>query len=224
MARAKYLFVCLCVCTFYFGCAVQSQTEIEKPKTEVVKPEVFPSQSNTDAVKSRPKYGCRCHSKSAPTRAMHDAVKNHDCFMCHKRGEKLRRKGGIPKETHEAFLKQRLTDPRCIQCHGEGVTQAKKSDEAKNPMVLSGSTYCPKCKIRGEKDWTMCPKCGGPLIDLYKIMRHSALNPDHKICRQCHFMDDELQSTHIENVGGEFDTTLDCLECHEGHNECGRCH
>jgi nitrate/TMAO reductase-like tetraheme cytochrome c subunit len=55
-------------------------------------------------------------------------------------------------------------------------------------------------------------------------MRHSALNPDHKTCRKCHFMDSELQGSHIENIQNDFSPEQDCLECHEGHNECGRCH
>jgi len=224
MVRAKYLFVCLVVGGICFSCAAQSPTDIVKPKSDPDELKAVSLPPETATQKSQPKYACRCHSKSAPTRAMHEAVKNHDCFMCHKRGEKLRRKGGIPKETHEAFLKQRLTDLRCVKCHGEETMEVPKPDEKKHSMGLSGSTYCPKCKIRGEKDWKMCPKCGGALIDLYKLMRHSALNPDQKICRQCHFMEGELQSMHIENVGDKFDTAQDCLECHEGHNECGRCH
>jgi len=117
-----------------------------------------------------------------------------------------------------------LTDPRCIRCHGEESVQAPKEIHPRKPVVLSGSTYCPKCKIRGDKDWKVCPKCGGPLIDLYKLMRHSAVNPDHRICRQCHFMEGDLQKTHIANVGDEFASEQDCLECHEGHNECSGCH
>jgi hypothetical protein len=101
---------------------------------------------------------------------MHDAVKNQDCFDCHIRGEKLRQKGGIPKEKHEAFLKQRLADPRCTRCHGKKKSEVSKEGEAKHPVPLSGRTFCPKCQVIGDKDWKMCPKCGGPLIDLDRIM------------------------------------------------------
>jgi RecJ-like exonuclease len=169
MLRARHLFVCLVLGAFYFASPAQSQTDVVKPKADAEKPKAVSVKQEIDANQSPTKYVCRCHSKSAPTRAMHEAVKNHDCFMCHKRGEKLRRKGGIPKETHEAFLKQRLTDPRCIQCHGKGTVVVPKPEDEKNPMVLSGSTYCPKCKIRGEKYWKMCPKCGGPSLIYTKL-------------------------------------------------------
>ena len=177
------------------------------------------------AVDSQAKFQCiECHSKRPGARAMHKALRGRDCFTCHVRGEKLRQKGGIPQEKHDAFLKQRLTDPRCTECHGKKEIEVVKEELAKKPVTLSGSTYCPKCEVKGDKDWKMCPKCGGPLIDLHKLMRHSAVNPDHRMCRQCHFMEGELEGLHMAKVGGDFATEQDCLECHEGHNECGGCH
>ena len=177
------------------------------------------------AVPSPAEFSCvKCHSKRPGALAMHEAVKGRDCFTCHVRGEKLRQKGGIPPEKHEAFLKQRLEDPRCTGCHHEKNPEAVKQEPAKKPMAFSGSTYCPKCKIKGGNDWRMCPKCGGSLIDLDKTMRESALNHSHKICRQCHIMEGTLLNNHIEKSGEEFDGMEDCLECHKGHSECGECH
>ena len=171
------------------------------------------------------KHRCiKCHSKRPGARAMHEALKGQDCFDCHVRGEKLRQKGGIPKEKHEAFLKQRLADPRCIRCHGKKKSEAFDEGQAKHAVPLSGRTFCPKCQIIGDKDWTMCPKCGGPLIELDRIMRLSAIHPDQTLCRKCHFMEGVLQNAHIESVDQEFRPEQDCLECHEGHSECAGCH
>jgi len=166
----------------------------------------------------------KCHSKSPEVRAMHEALKGQDCFTCHVRGEKLRQKGGIPKEKHEAFLKQRLTDLRCTRCHGEKNVKKSHGDLGEHSTALSGSTYCPKCQIKGGKDWKMCPKCGGPLLDSDRMMRQSALNPDDELCRKCHLMEGKLENAHIQNAGDEFSAKSDCLECHDGHKACSGCH
>lgn len=166
----------------------------------------------------------KCHSKNPKVVAMHEALKGRDCFNCHVRGEKLRQKGGIPKEKHEAFMKQRLTDLRCIKCHGEKNIKKDHRELGNHATPLSGTSYCPKCQIKGGKDWKMCPKCGGPLLDLDRIMRQSALSSNDELCRRCHFMEGELENTHLINVGEEFSSTNDCLECHEGHKECSGCH
>jgi hypothetical protein len=121
-------------------------------------------------------------------------------------------------------LKQRLADPRCTRCHGKKTSEASQKGQAKHPVALSGSTFCPKCQIKGAKDWNMCPKCGGPLLDLDRIMRLSVVHPDQALCRKCHFIEGELQKTHIDNVGETFGSEQDCLECHEGHRECSGCH
>ena len=61
-------------------------------------------------VDSHAGFPCKeCHSKRPGAVAMHKAVRGDDCFICHVRGEKLRQKGGIPKEKHETFLRQRTT-------------------------------------------------------------------------------------------------------------------
>ncbi|MBW2566743.1 MAG: hypothetical protein JRE24_07670 [Deltaproteobacteria bacterium] len=166
----------------------------------------------------------KCHSKRPGAVAMHEALKNQDCYDCHVRGEKLRQKGGIPNEKHEAFLKQRLADPRCTRCHGKKKSEVSKEGEAKHQVPLSGRTFCPKCQVVGDKDWKMCPKCGGSLIDLDRIMRLSAVHPDQALCRKCHFMEGELQKRHVENAGEKFESEQNCLECHEGHKECSGCH
>ena len=176
-------------------------------------------------INSQAKFSCKeCHSKRPGALAMHKAVEGRDCFTCHVRGEKLRQKGGIPPEKHEAFLKQRLTDPRCTECHREKKVEPAKQESVKKPAAFSGSTYCPKCKMKGSNDWKMCPRCGGSQIDLDTTMRRSALHPSHKICRQCHIMEGELLNDHIEKNDEKFDGTEDCLGCHEGHSECGGCH
>lgn len=166
----------------------------------------------------------KCHSENPKVRAMHEMVADEDCFGCHVRGEKLRRKGGIPKEKHEAFLRQRRTDGRCVRCHGEGRVRHGHIESGNGAMGLSGTSYCPKCRVKGDGDWKMCPKCGGPLLDLDLVMRRSALSADDKWCRQCHFMEGSLEAVHIQRAGGEFRADGDCLECHEGHKACSGCH
>jgi hypothetical protein len=166
----------------------------------------------------------KCHSRSPEVRTMHEELKGQDCFTCHVRGEKLRQKGGIPEEKHEAFLKQRLTDLRCVKCHGEKNMEKGHGEQSNHATPLSATSYCPKCQLKGDKDWKMCPRCGGPLLDLDMVMRHSALSSDGKLCRKCHFMEASLEDTHIKNVGAEFSSRNDCLECHQGHKECSGCH
>lgn len=174
-----------------------------------------------------------CHSKNPATVLMHQAVQGRNCFICHKRGEKLRQKGGIPPEKHQAFLRQRVRDPRCIECHaaksGKAVINAesRKRDERatvkKKGAPISGSFYCPRCRIKTDKNVRTCPKCGDPMMDMDKTMRRSALNPSQEICRMCHPMAASLLTEH-ESKNDSFDPEQDCLSCHSGHNECASCH
>ena len=166
----------------------------------------------------------KCHSKRPGTRAMHDLLNSQDCYECHVRGEKLRQKGGIPKAKHEAFLKQRLADPRCTRCHGEKKSELTHAGQTGHPVALSGRAFCPKCQVKSEKEGEICPKCGGALMDLDRILRLSVVHPDQALCRKCHFMEGELQEAHVGNVGEEFRSEKDCLACHEGHKECVGCH
>ncbi|MBW2108204.1 MAG: hypothetical protein JRI36_05995 [Deltaproteobacteria bacterium] len=165
-----------------------------------------------------------CHSKSPQVRAMHKAVEDRDCFSCHVRGEPLRRNGGIAKEKHKAFLTQRRSDARCTSCHeGESIHRARPASKG-HPTLLSGRTYCPTCRIIGDKDWKMCPKCRGPLLDLDRLMRRSALNPDDALCRTCHPVDASLVAVHRQKADEDLSAQSVCLGCHEGHKACSGCH
>ena len=176
-------------------------------------------------VNSHAGFPCKeCHSKRPGAVAMHKAVQVYDCFICHVRGEKLRQKGGIPKEKHETFLRQRTTDARCIKCHDSKTVETAKDVPEEESNRMSGNTYCPKCSITGDKDWKFCPKCGGPILDLEKTMHESAIKPDQAICRKCHFMETDLLKTHNEKIKEGFNPQKDCLECHEGHKDCADCH
>ncbi len=154
---------------------------------------------------------------------MHKALIGEDCFGCHVRGEKLRQKGGIPEEKHQAFLKQRLEDVRCFRCHAME-KHGTSTEKTEPPTALSGSTYCPKCHVIGDGDWKMCPKCGGNLLNLDSLIRESALHPDQALCRRCHFMEGSLEKSHVEKIGAGYSHKNDCLECHQGHTECSGCH
>ena len=85
-------------------------------------------------VNSHAGFPCKeCHSKRLGAVAMHKAVQGYDCFICHVRGEKLRQKGGIPKEKHETFLRQRTTDARCIKCHDSKTVETAKDMPEEEP-------------------------------------------------------------------------------------------
>ena len=76
----------------------------------------------------------KCHSKRPGAVAMHDALEGKDCFDCHVRGEKLRQKGGIPKEKHEAFLKQRNLSTTC----------------GHSPLKITVAIFCPSLVLQED--------------------------------------------------------------------------
>lgn len=169
-------------------------------------------------------FSCTCHSKRAATKTMHEALVGRDCFSCHARGEKLRKKGGIPPEKHEEFMKRRLVDALCLECHANDKIKQSAAKESKPEISpFFGQTYCPKCRKTGPQNIIECARCGEPVIDLEKTMRESALNPDPAICKKCHYIDEDLATKHAEVEEG-LNHDSDCLECHKGHNECGGCH
>ena len=178
-------------------------------------------------VRSSSGFECvECHSKRPATLAMHEAVRGRNCFDCHVRGEKLRQKGGIPKEKHDAFLDQRLTDPRCVECHEKkDLAPAKKNaTKSETPPTLSGRTFCPACQVTRDKGRSTCQTCGGELLNMDRLMREAALNPKEELCRQCHSSQQALRQAHPENKVDGFEMKMDCLECHEAHSDCGGCH
>ena len=51
-----------------------------------------------------------CHSKNPKMVRMHEALEFKDCFTCHGPGAKM---------SPEGPQKQKLTDERCVRCHGK---------------------------------------------------------------------------------------------------------
>lgn len=184
----------------------------------------------------QPAFVCNeCHSKHPASRRMHEAVRGMDCFACHERGKTLRRKGGIPPEVHAAFLEQRTSDKRCIACHDQETVAAHHPEaeaaaggadagEAVRGSALSGLLYCPSCKVKVGAEGASCPRCRSTLINLDELMRRAAEAPDAAQCRICHAPDETLKRQHQQVETGAFGEEADCLRCHEGHNQCARCH
>jgi len=167
---------------------------------------------------------CTCHSKRPATVAMHQAVKGRNCFSCHARGEKLRKKGGIPPEKHAEFLRRRTREPQCLECHGKDGSVKDAAGSGNDEAGFFEHSFCPQCRKKGPKGRKTCEHCGGPVLDLAETFRKSALNPDAAICKQCHFPDEQLAATHLTHAEEPVDSQTDCLKCHQGHNQCGGCH
>jgi len=103
---------------------------------------------------------CTCHSKRPATVAMHQAVKGRNCFSCHVRGERLRKKGGIPPEKHAEFLRRRTKEPQCLECHGkdDSVKDAAGSGDSENStgacprdLVEAGNAYISELQLFQNK-------------------------------------------------------------------------
>ncbi len=171
-----------------------------------------------------------CHSKRPGALKMHKKTMGRNCFTCHVRGQKIRQKGGIPEEKHQEFLKQRVKDPVCLECHKKDASKAGSSlndsvEHPKHKLELAGKVYCPKCGTFGDPKTMTCNDCGGPALDLDKLMRASAMDPDQAYCRQCHPMTGNLLDSHTKKLGKKgFTAKKNCLHCHNGHSDCASCH
>lgn len=61
-------------------------------------------------------FECKvCHSKNPKMLEMHKRAEGHNCFGCHRVGERLMGKG-VPKD-RDAQIKRRSTEPVCLPCH-----------------------------------------------------------------------------------------------------------
>jgi hypothetical protein len=154
---------------------------------------------------------------------MHETIGFTGCARCHSKSENLMsgRKGADPNR-QAALAKRAGEEPSCFPCHdSQGKLKKAVRSSPEIPSIM-GTLYCPKDKTRFPAGTTACSKCGGSLLDINEMTERSRRNPSNEICMECH---------QIEEVGqikrhGIFNSTKlkQCLDCHQGHDDCAGCH
>lgn len=70
-----------------------------------------------------------CHSKNPAMVKMHTALRGHNCFDCHRVGDKLMGKA-VPKD-RDSQIKRRQSEAVCRRCHGTDQPQVPADNHAK---------------------------------------------------------------------------------------------
>ena len=166
---------------------------------------------------------CRCHSRQPAMKHMHETIGFTGCGNCHSKDENLMSPGGKADPKRKERLASRIqTDKFCIPCHDSHGAVKKDILSSQEAMSITGTLFCPKDKLRFEPGMVSCSKCGGPLIDINQIMEISRKSPSNEICIRCHAIEEVRQ---IERHTIFNSTKLkECLDCHQGHDDCGACH
>jgi hypothetical protein len=169
------------------------------------------------------KKECKCHSKQPAIKRMHETNGFAGCGNCHTKNEDLMSRKDPPDPGKKAVLAKRIReDAFCVPCHDSNGSVKKEVHADKREMSLSGTSFCPKDKLRFASSTKACSKCGGPLINISQVMAISSKNPSNEICIGCHAMEEVIQigrHTIFNN-----NKLSKCLDCHKGHDDCGSCH
>jgi hypothetical protein len=166
---------------------------------------------------------CKCHSKQPAMKHMHETIGFSGCGNCHTKNENLMSIRGRKDPDMKTRLATRIkTDNSCIPCHDSEGSVRKEVHSGDSATDIAGTLYCPKDKIRFSSGTESCSKCGGVLINISEVMERSRENPSNGICSECHRME-EVQQISWHTI---FNSTKlkRCLDCHEGHDDCGSCH
>ncbi len=167
---------------------------------------------------------CKCHSKNPAMRRMHEVIGFKNCGNCHSKNDNLMKSGAsYQKEDHRKKLEKRIKEDQfCIPCHNPDGTIKKESYKKSAAMRVTNTFYCPKDKLKFTEKVKACSKCGGELIDINNLMAESKKNPSNKICRKCHLDKDVLKIGAHKHIDKK--DQYNCLNCHEGHDDCASCH
>jgi hypothetical protein len=166
---------------------------------------------------------CRCHSKQPAIKRMHETIGFNGCGNCHAKNEDLMSRKDRPDPGKKAVLAKRIReDTFCVPCHDSNGSVKKEIYAGKREMTISGTSFCPKDKLRFAAGTKSCSKCGGPLININQVMAISSKNPSNEICIGCHAMEEVIQIDRHKIYNNN--KLSKCLDCHKGHDDCGSCH
>ncbi len=166
---------------------------------------------------------CVCHSKQPAMRRMHEQIGIKDCGNCHKKDEDLMSKKTEKDSSVKANLAKRFRDDTfCAPCHDSQGSVKKGIQDRTTNMAISGTLYCPKDRMKFSPDSRFCSKCGGALLNINELMAQSRKTPSNGICVECH-MTEEVQQIKRHAIFNN-EKLKQCLDCHQGHNDCGSCH
>ena len=166
---------------------------------------------------------CKCHSKQPAMKRMHEITGFANCGDCHSKNENLMSGKNKNGNTAKRDLSKRFKDDKfCIPCHSPDGLIKKEIFAGIEKIRISGTLFCPKDKARFPAGTNACAKCGGSLINIDESMERSRKNPSNGICIECH----PMEEVHKIKRHGIFNAEKlqRCLDCHEGHDDCGSCH
>jgi hypothetical protein len=169
------------------------------------------------------KKECKCHSKQPAMKRMHETIGFNGCGNCHSKNENLMSGRNQVDPNRTAVLAKRIgEDQACIPCHDSQGMLKKEVHSGQGIPNISGTLFCPKDKLRFSAGTALCSKCGGSLLNINELTERSHRNPSNEICMECHRME-EVQQIRRHTI---FNATKlkQCLDCHEGHDDCGSCH
>jgi hypothetical protein len=164
---------------------------------------------------------CRCHSKQPAMKRMHEIIGFKNCGDCHSKNEDLM--SGKSANAAKKDFSQRFKEDRfCLPCHDSDGAVKKDPSAAIQKIGISGTLFCPKDKARFPAGTKACAKCGGNLINIDESMERSRKSPSNGICMECHPMEEvgNIKRHRIFNA----QKLQRCLDCHQGHDDCGSCH
>lgn len=166
---------------------------------------------------------CKCHSKDPAMKHMHETIGFKSCGNCHSKSENLMSGKAKSDDADRSRLNKRFKeDEFCLPCHSSEGLVKKEVLSSRDALNISGTYYCAKDKLRLPAGAKSCPKCGGNLIDINVSMERSRTNPSNGICIECHLIEEinTIKRHQLFNA----DKLTKCLDCHQGHDDCGSCH
>jgi hypothetical protein len=154
---------------------------------------------------------------------MHETLGMSGCGNCHTKNENLMsKKGEKDPKADENLARRAIEDRSCVPCHDSRGSIKKEIRADQKAVVIAGTLYCPKDKMRFSSDSRTCSKCGGILLNIDELMAKSRTDPSDDICRECHWVEEVQQIKQHTMLNAN--RLKKCLDCHQGHDDCGSCH